>query len=154
VKPCPSNRAISLVGALAKKRPFLIGYMNEPPSSGLQYAHVNYPALYVFDPTFSYLETLGWSNIYGQVDSLAGRLAGGLSALGLSAVAPDAARAGIVSFSVPDADKLVSKLQEKKIYVQERSGLVRISPHSYNSETEIDRFVQGLKEASASLNFL
>jgi kynureninase len=45
----------------------------------------------------------------------------------------------------PDANKaLYEKLLSKNIVVTLRGGLIRISPSFYNTEEEIDRFLEAL----------
>ena len=47
-------------------------------------------------------------------------------------------RSAIVSFNVPgDVDKAFKKLADAKIVVSKREQYIRISPHCYNTETEI-----------------
>jgi selenocysteine lyase/cysteine desulfurase len=36
---------------------------------------------------------------------------------------------------------LIARLAEEQVYVAPRVGRLRISPHVYNDETDIDRFV-------------
>jgi cysteine desulfurase / selenocysteine lyase len=55
-------------------------------------------------------------------------------------------RAGIVSFKHDDAQKIFEQLQEKRIYAAVREGMLRISPHFYNTKDEIDRFIEELKK--------
>ena len=53
-------------------------------------------------------------------------------------------RAGIVLLDLPekvDADGLISNLEDEKIIVAVRNGMLRLSPHFYNTEQEIDHSV-------------
>ncbi|HQT92716.1 MAG TPA: hypothetical protein PL001_11900, partial [Candidatus Kryptobacter bacterium] len=54
-------------------------------------------------------------------------------------------RAGIISISVPNADEISRKLAQARIEVAVRQGLVRVSPHFYNTEDEIASLVENLK---------
>jgi selenocysteine lyase/cysteine desulfurase len=128
--------------ARATLKPAYRGYANEPPSTNLQYAHVNYPGLYALDAALTLLgETIGWEIVHGRTRALMSRLAAGLSAHGIGLAAPDGARAAIASFKVPDAEALCRQLAEERIFVAARGGLLRTSPFFYNTEGEIDRFV-------------
>lgn len=49
--------------------------------------------------------------------------------------------AGIVTFKHPDASGLYKWLAQKKIMVSLREGLIRLSPHFYNTAEDIDRVV-------------
>ncbi len=59
---------------------------------------------------------------------------------------PDSELAGIISFPHQAGEELVESLVKKKINVASREGLVRISPHFYNTREEIDKFIPALKE--------
>ncbi len=53
-------------------------------------------------------------------------------------------RAGIVLLDLPekvDPDSLISSLEDEKIIVAVRNGMLRLSPHFYNTEQEIDHSV-------------
>ncbi len=71
----------------------------------------------------------------------------GLRRRGLKIVTPleRASRSGILSF-MPKADpeKTFYTLMEEKIMVSERKGLIRLSPHFYNSEADVRRFFEVL----------
>ena len=55
-------------------------------------------------------------------------------------------RSGIVSVGWPEMDavKIVEELKEDKIAVSPRAGVIRVSPHAYNSIEDIDRFIDSL----------
>ncbi len=52
---------------------------------------------------------------------------------------------GIVTFGTKDHKKLVSDLMKEKIVVSGRFNHVRVSPHFYNTDEEIDTFLEALK---------
>lgn len=58
----------------------------------------------------------------------------------------DVGPSGIVNVKVPNDSLAVEKLKEKKIAVSARGGGLRVSPHFYNTEEEIDYFIKTLKE--------
>jgi cysteine desulfurase / selenocysteine lyase len=55
-------------------------------------------------------------------------------------------RSSIVSLIVPGADvrHLVRRCREQGIVINQRGGRVRVSPHCYNNQEEIDRLVEAL----------
>ncbi|KUO61193.1 hypothetical protein APF79_13700 [bacterium BRH_c32] len=59
---------------------------------------------------------------------------------------PDENLSGIVTFKHPKAEKLFVDLEAAKIFAAMRGGMIRFSPHFYNSHNEIDRVIDFLKE--------
>jgi len=58
----------------------------------------------------------------------------------------DAHRSGILSFKYKnETDKVFKKLSNSKIQLSKRGDLIRISPHFYNSEKEINLFINILE---------
>lgn len=128
-------------------RPALLGYSNEPPSRSVRYGHVNYPGLYALHATLSFLRSVGWDDIHGRVALLAERASRRLRGHGFEVLTPDRSRAGIVAIRHPDAPTVVRSLAAQSIVVEDWNPIVRVSPHFYNSEEDIDRFVEALVRA-------
>ncbi|MHA1116310.1 MAG: aminotransferase class V-fold PLP-dependent enzyme [Candidatus Heimdallarchaeaceae archaeon] len=57
----------------------------------------------------------------------------------------DKYRAGIVNFKVDKNIEIAKKLAEEKIVVSPRYGGIRISPHFYNTEEDLDKFIEKFK---------
>ncbi|MDH7564276.1 MAG: aminotransferase class V-fold PLP-dependent enzyme [Candidatus Bathyarchaeota archaeon] len=55
-------------------------------------------------------------------------------------------RGGIVNFKVKNPQKMQEQLAEKGIIVTARANGIRVSPHFYNTEEEIDRLVEEVKK--------
>ena len=128
----------------AELTPGIRGYNNASPSSDLHYSHVNYPGLYALAACLSYLETVvGWETVHRRVRTLTGELAVDLSNRGFRVITPLDARAGIVSFALPGVDPgaVRDTLAKEGIYVEARGGLMRVSPHFYNTSNELTRFI-------------
>jgi selenocysteine lyase/cysteine desulfurase len=51
----------------------------------------------------------------------------------------------IVMVTVENAEKLVGKLKEKNIFVSSRRGKLRISPHFYNDESDLQALITALR---------
>jgi selenocysteine lyase/cysteine desulfurase len=47
-----------------------------------------------------------------------------------------------LSFPAGMPSNLIERLAEERVYVSRRLGRLRISPHVYNDETDVDRFVE------------
>lgn len=52
---------------------------------------------------------------------------------------------GIISFRHKNAYSILEVLKEKKIETAVREGIMRISPHFYNNEEDINKLIEGLK---------
>jgi selenocysteine lyase/cysteine desulfurase len=85
----------------------------------------------------------GCDAVAERLQALTGRLADGLRNSG--AIVPDVAvRAPhILSLAFPNGmpERLIERLAAEQVYVAPRIGRMRISPHVYNDEDDIDRFV-------------
>lgn len=46
-------------------------------------------------------------------------------------------------------DEMIQRLEAEKVYVSPRLGRIRISPHVYNDEADVDRFVEVFRRAAA-----
>jgi selenocysteine lyase/cysteine desulfurase len=46
-------------------------------------------------------------------------------------------------------DDIISRLEAENVFVSPRLGLMRISPHVYNDEADIDRFVEVFRRVAA-----
>jgi selenocysteine lyase/cysteine desulfurase len=44
---------------------------------------------------------------------------------------------------------LADRLAAENIHVAERGGVLRVSPHVYNDEADVDRFAEALKKQAA-----
>ena len=108
----------------------------------------NTPGIFGLGAAIDLLLELGVPAIGERVLTLTDRLVEGLRARGAELRSPrePGEASGIVSFSIPGetASETVSRLRAKKIFVIERRGGVRASPHFYNSEDEIDRLLAAL----------
>jgi selenocysteine lyase/cysteine desulfurase len=86
----------------------------------------------------------GTDALTGRLQALTRRIAEGVS--GTRVLIPDErVRAPhILSLAFPGGmpDSLIERLAEQQIYVAPRLGRMRISPHAYNDEADVDRFVE------------
>lgn len=55
-------------------------------------------------------------------------------------------QSGIVNARIPNNVEIVKKLKKKKIIVSSRYGGIRISPHFYNTEEDIDKLIELLQQ--------
>lgn len=68
-----------------------------------------------------------------------------LSSTGYNIVTPDNIPSGILVFRVRDSYEIADRLSKNKIVVSPRPGVIRVSPHFYNTREEIEILVEELK---------
>lgn len=78
-----------------------------------------------------------------MIERLNDRLLEGLKKKGKRVTSPvqKERRSGIVTFEVENAARLADRLQEERVIVAPRVSTLRVSPHFYNTEHEIDTFL-------------
>jgi selenocysteine lyase/cysteine desulfurase len=78
-----------------------------------------------------------------RLQHLTGRLAEGLSDAGVSVPKPPLRAPHILSLGFPEGmpERLIERLAAAHVYVAPRIGRLRISPHVYNDEDDVDRFI-------------
>ena len=93
--------------------------------------------------SLEFLGEVGLDVVSEKIQSLAGRLVSGIAQIStLNLVTPfdPARRAGIVCFKVDDVDAVSKRLDESGVSHSVRAGgVLRVAPHIYNTEQEIDR---------------
>jgi len=107
---------------------------------------LNTVGIYGLRAAVDLLLEVGISNIAERILDLTDRLRRGLLDQGHSVFGPltREGASGIVSF-VPrqgSAEDLLKKLLAHRVQVAARCGMVRVSPHFYNTEAEIDRVLE------------
>jgi selenocysteine lyase/cysteine desulfurase len=99
------------------------------------------------------METVaGWGSeaIIERLRLLTDRLADGLRNSGLLVSDRGVRAPHILSLRFPGGmpDNLIARLEAENVFVSPRLGLIRISPHVYNDEADVDRFVEVLRRVS------
>src|SRR2546423_11199095 len=92
----------------------------------------------------------GATAIVARLSALTRRIANGFAGVNGVQIPHERVRAPhILSLGFPDGipSKLIPALADQQIYVAARLGRMRVSPHVYNDEADIDRFVAALKSA-------
>lgn len=92
------------------------------------------------------LEEVGWDVVFARNRALTEHLLGRCREAGfrLRTAADPASRSAIVMVAHPDPKGAVAHLDRAGIVVDARPGHVRISPHVYNTEDEVDQVVEEL----------
>ncbi|TDR92968.1 aminotransferase class V-fold PLP-dependent enzyme [Enterovirga rhinocerotis] len=96
------------------------------------------------------LSSWGAERISAYLRPLAGRLIEGAARLGFSAPPAHRVAAHLVGLrrDGTDAGAIAGRLAERGIHVSARNGAIRVAPHVYNDEADIDRFLDGLAESA------
>jgi selenocysteine lyase/cysteine desulfurase len=90
----------------------------------------------------------GAEAVTARLRMLTGRLAAGLEGAGVTLAAPRMRAPHILSLAFPEGlpDDLLARLAAANVHVAARLGRVRISPHVYNDEADVDRFLAAFRE--------
>ncbi len=115
----------------------------------------NYVGMIGLETSAKYLVQYGMENIRKKIIKLANQLRDELSKIsGITLYGPDDPnqRTSIVSFNISgkDPDEIVKRLEKQKIVLAVREimdkKLVRVSPHFFNSESEIQKVINEIKK--------
>ena len=91
---------------------------------------------------------IGVENIERRILKLTSYLIDAVKGLRLKLQTPEErhCRSGIVNFRIDKPQEVAEKLKNKGIVVSARSHGIRVSPHFYNTEEEINRLVDEIKQ--------
>ncbi len=90
----------------------------------------------------------GVSNLAETIERMTADIAERARALGLDSV-PREQRAGHylgLALGGNVSDDLLARLAERQIYVSVRGASIRVTPHVYNDQNDVDRFIEALRE--------
>ena len=98
----------------------------------------NFAGIVALSESTSTLLNVGVENIQTHLHRMTDILIAGIDDAGFDVVTPrdGSKRAGIVSFKCPNSAKLFDSLAKENIIVSLREGMIRVSPHFYNSPYE------------------
>lgn len=117
-----------------------------PDAHRFEIGNFNYIGLWVIRRSAEFLAKIGLQHIEERVRTLTTALIGLADRRRLSVRTPRAweERAGIVSIAIPDVEKTVARLRTQRIIVSAKDGALRVSPHVYNTEEELEKLIQAL----------
>jgi cysteine desulfurase/selenocysteine lyase len=97
------------------------------------------------------LINFGIENVENRILKLTSRLIRSIKDLGLNLQTPEEPRyrSGIVNFKIDKAKEVTQTLNRKGIVVSARANGIRVSPHFYNTEEEIDKLTEEMGKANA-----
>ena len=127
------------------------GTIDPTPAEGalrFEAGTLNVYGIHALGASLELLLDLGPEAVEARVLALADRVAAGLERLGFELAAPrtPGETSGIVAGAHPDrpAEELAEGLIARDVIVSHRAGRLRLSPHVYNTEEEIDRALETL----------
>jgi len=109
---------------------------------------VNSLGVCIFDVSLDLFIDFGMKNVQKKILRNSNHFINKLSEIGINPVLNNLDEknlSGIVSFKHEKANQIFTHLQQKKIYGAVREGMIRFSPHFYNTFDEIDLVIDELK---------
>ncbi len=126
---------------------FDIHFELKPDATKFEPGTRNLMGIYALGAAIELLLEVGIEGIKDRIFALNDRFIDGLGARGLKIITPTGVqeRSGILCFKPKrDPKALFRHLAQKGIIVSERNNLIRISPHFYNNEEEVQKFFAAL----------
>lgn len=108
---------------------------------------LNFPGFAGMRESIALLEEVGIDTVRTRILSLVDRMVDGLkrnTSVQVKSSLEESSRSGIVSLACRDPESLAQRLLQRGVVVSVRGGGLRISPHFYNTEGEIDKLVSEL----------
>ncbi len=128
------------------------GIRLSPAAKRFESGTVHAPAFAGLEAALRFVGSFGWDGVYQRIRSLAARAREALRAVrGVRLVTPDDSPSGLVSFEVEgkSPERVVRELWQKRRIVVRSIPVpraVRASFHAFNTEEEVEQFVQALDE--------
>jgi len=93
------------------------------------------------------LLNIGIENVERRILKLTDHLIEAVKNLGLELQTPEESqcRSGIVNFKIGKPQEVANMLSRKEIVISARANGLRVSPHFYNTEAEIDKLIEEIK---------
>ncbi len=117
-------------------------------ADSLQCGTINVLGVCIFESVLDVFLDFGMKNVESRILENSVYFIKKLSETGLNPILNNLSEkkiAGIISFRHEKADQIFSLLQSRKIYAAIREGMIRFSPHFYNTLDEIDFVIDELK---------
>jgi cysteine desulfurase/selenocysteine lyase len=141
----------TIVGYHADENPLKFSFREfQPSNSARRYegGQLNFPGFAGIKEAINLLEGVGLESVWQRVSSLVDRLHYSLkqnNRVQVRSHLDAASRSGILNLGCEAPELIARRLLEKQIVVSVRDGGLRVSPHFYNTEDEVDRFLAELR---------
>lgn len=148
-----SRTRVTQIGWLSVNDPFAFNREIDLPNDATRFepGTENAAGIFGLARRLQEIEAYTIGRIEDRILSLTARLADMVQSYGFGVRSPmeAAARSGILSLHHPivATSETVADLQARGIYIGFREGMLRVSPHYYNSEDEIDQLGAALADA-------
>jgi selenocysteine lyase/cysteine desulfurase len=121
--------------------------VSKPGAASFMVGMPNFPAIYAIRAGLEYLKGVGVENIYAAAQPLVTRCLQGLSELPVELITPrePEALAGIMAFRHPRLVEIFERLAAQQIHVMYSAGRMRVAFHGYNTEEDVDHFLNALR---------
>ena len=121
----------------------------KPGAASYMVGMPNYAAIYAINAALGYIDSIGVATIEKQANALVERCRAGILELPVELMGPAKPErtSGIISFTHPKYEEINNALHAENIHVMSHAGRMRVSIHGYNNESDIDRFLEVLKQA-------
>ena len=146
----------SFIGSMSDSNPLNLSHHPYTPAHGAKRFQASIgPHTLLIARAVKFLDDLGVENIFAQIMKLTDLIIEFVeneSSFQLQTpVESKQQRSGIVNFSCPDGEKIVDQLRKLSIpiVISYREGGLRLSPHCYNTEEEIQTCLETIKTLSA-----
>ena len=114
-------------------------------ASRFEYGTMNYEGIYGLDAALDYVNRIGIESIEQRNLKLVRMLRERLQKKGVKFYTPENNKSSILTFFIENEQAFGKKMKEKNIYLtarRKKKGHVRMSPHYYNNEEDIDIFMR------------
>jgi selenocysteine lyase/cysteine desulfurase len=130
-------------------RSFKIDFRLKPHAGRWESGSLNTGGIVALGASLGLLLGAGPANITARVLALTDALSVGVERLGLRVFSSriEYEKSGIISVEVPGGDpgRLVRGCRDAGVVINQRAGRLRLSPHFYNDEDEVERLLESLK---------
>lgn len=134
--------------ARSMMRPPFRGYVNVPPSDGLQYSHWNHPCLWGLDYALAMFDEAGWQHVHQAVADNSRTLWRALANEGRDMLGAERSLAGIVSVRPQQPlSKVAAALSGGGVQATARAGALRLSAHAFVSQRQLEAALDRLVPA-------